>query len=176
MKYKWPFLIIHCQGCAEETGQKRGGETLVYLMLGEEQRHSRHLRRAYRLGRRGMYCRRLDRIVGAVRELSEIWLEAVQLLSAAGYQRARLCRILWPKSRTRASLTLSLCTPRCQKISEYDLHTPDQKTSFIFYDPTLIRWQIPLFSTIRNLSLKCSLGFSPPPVDPIWGPFLAEKE
>ena len=50
------------------------------------------------------------------------------------------------------------------------------QTKNIFYDPTLIRWQIPLFSTIRNLSFKCSLGFSPPPVDPIWGPFLVEKE
>ena len=32
------------------------------------------------------------------------------------------------------------------------------------------------FAVWKNLSLKCSLGFSPPPVDPIWGPFLVEKE
>lgn len=110
---------------------ENGGEALVYLMLGEDRRHSRRLRREYRLGHRGMlwsrnpasrlsphfsranldvvdfhlheisrttrkeiyndtkshlltwfsalysyqaFCRRLDRIAGAVRELSEIWL------------------------------------------------------------------------------------------------------
>lgn len=29
---------------------------------------------------------------------------------------------------------------------------------------------------LKNLSFRCSLGFSLPPVDPISGPFLVEKE